>query len=79
MKNIFLTVIFLFFSVFALAQKEINSNYTTQINVLFSDLDRTRVPHGILLDFGMEYTNVSAYNGTLTDSTYVNKETLKQQ
>jgi hypothetical protein len=60
------------------AQQEINTNYTTQINALFSDLDKTRVPHGILLDFGMEYTNVSAYNGTLTDSTYVNKETLKQ-
>ena len=35
-----------------------------------------RVPHGILLDFGMEFTNLQAFNGTLTDSTYTNSQTM---
>jgi hypothetical protein len=34
-------------------------------------LEKDRVPHGVLLDYAMEFTNVPAYNGTLTDSTSV--------
>ncbi|MBP2834260.1 hypothetical protein J8281_18875, partial [Aquimarina sp. U1-2] len=44
----------------------------------FQPLEKHRVPHGILLDFGMEFTHVPAYNGTLTDTTFINKRVLKE-
>jgi len=54
------------------AQTEINTSFAEQMNTVFSDLDKTKIPHGILLDYAMEFTDVTAYNGTLTDSTAVN-------
>jgi len=36
------------------AQTEINTSFATQMNDIFFDLDKTKVPHGILLDYGME-------------------------
>jgi len=36
------------------AQKEINTSFAEQMNNVFSDLDKTKIPHGILLDYGME-------------------------
>tara|TARA_R110002096_G_scaffold120290_4_gene260606 strand:- start:2574 stop:5831 length:3258 start_codon:yes stop_codon:yes gene_type:complete len=44
----------------------------------FQNLEKNRVPHGILIDFGMEFAHLPAYNGTLTDSTYINKRVLKE-
>ena len=69
-----------FFLVFNLAnaQQEINTSFTTQMNSTFGNLDKNRVPHGILLDYGMEFTNVPRYNGTLTDSTFTNKTAMSQ-
>lgn len=60
------------------AQQEINTAFKTQMNTTFGNLDKNRVPHGILLDYGMEFTNVPRYNGTLTDSTFTNTEALSQ-
>lgn len=68
-------------SVFAFAQedtREINTNFAEQINHVFQHIEKNRVPHGILLDFGMEFTNVPAFNGILTDSTYIDATALKQ-
>lgn len=48
------------------------------MNTIFGQLDKTKIPHAILLDYGMEFTNVPAYNGTLTDSTYSTTTSLKQ-
>ena len=76
-KNLLLLFAFLF-SLFTNAQQEINTTFATQMNSVFGPLDKTKVPHGVLLDYGMEFTNVPAYNGTLTDSTYSDKSTLKQ-
>lgn len=53
-----------------------NTEFKTKTNQVFQNLDKNRIPHGILLDFGMEFTNVRAFNGTLTDSTYTNAQTL---
>jgi hypothetical protein len=44
---------------------------------MFAPLNKTLVPHGILLDFGMEFTNLKAYDGRLTDSTIVDAPALK--
>jgi hypothetical protein len=60
------------------AQQEINTSFKNQMNYTFQYLEKNRVPYGVLLDFGMEFTNVPAFNGTLTDSTYVTPSSLRQ-
>lgn len=78
MKNFAILLCLLMAIPFANSQTETNTNFANQMNYLFAPLDKTKVPHGILLDFGMDFTNVAAFNGTLTDSTYTNVNTLKQ-
>jgi hypothetical protein len=63
MKNLF-KILSLFLAINAIAQQEVNTSFATQMNNMFSPLDKNRVPHGILLDFAMEFTNVPAFNGT---------------
>ena len=77
MKNLF-KILFLLLAINAIAQQEVNTSFATQMNNMFSPLDKNRVPHGILLDFALEFTNVPAFNGTLSDSTYVNPKVLKE-
>jgi len=73
----FYTVIFSIFLVqVVLAQeprgKEIDTLWQHQINQVFQHLDLERVPHGVLLDYAMEFTDVSAYGpGELYDSNRV--------
>ena len=57
------------FTGFLYAQQVVNTELKTKTLQVFQNLDKNKVPHGILLDFGMEFTNIKAYNGTLTDST----------
>ena len=78
MKYILSFLFCLILSLTTFAQQEINTTFKTQMNTTFGNLDKSRVPHGILLDYGMEFTNVPRYNGTLTDSTYTNSESLSQ-
>ena len=61
----------------ATAQQEISTAYATQATNMFAPLDKNRIPHKVLLDYGFEYTNLKAFNGTLTDSTMVDAPTLK--
>jgi hypothetical protein len=75
-KFTLLLVMFLAYSI-ANAQQEISRSYATEASAMFAPLNKTLVPNGILLDFGMEFTNLKAYNGTLTDSTVVNAMALK--
>jgi hypothetical protein len=76
MKKITLFICFAFLSLLLNAQTEINNNWKNQINPIFQGLNKNRVPHKVLLDYAMEFTNVPAYNGTLTDSTYVDANVL---
>ena len=42
------------------------------MNYIFQPLEKNRVPTGLLLDYAMEFTNLSNFNGTaLTDSNMV--------
>lgn len=77
MKKISLLFILFLVSSISNAQQEISTAYATQANNMFAPLDKTRITHKILLDFGFEFTNVKAYNGTLTDSTVVDATKLK--
>ena len=58
------------------AQQVNNTEFQTKTLQVFQNLDKNRIPHGILLDFGMEFTNLQAFNGTLTDSTYTTSQTI---
>lgn len=78
MKNFTLLLCLFIATRFALAQTETNTTFASQMNTLFSPLNKNNVPEGILLDYGMEFTNVPAFNGTLTDSTYTNLVVFKQ-
>ncbi len=44
----------------------------------FANLEKNRVPYGMLSDFSMEFTALPAFQGTLNDSSYVHPGTLKQ-
>ena len=78
MKKITLLLCFIIVSQFSFAQQDINTSFASQMTTMFSPLNKNYVPHGILLDYGMEFTNVPAFNGTLTDSTFTNLAILKQ-
>ena len=56
MKNL-LKICFLFISLATMAQQEINTTFATQMATMFSPLDKSKVPHGILLDIAMEFKN----------------------
>ena len=55
MKNLLLTVIFLFISILAIAQKEINTEFDTKMNLAFQPLKKNRVPFGLLKDQAFEF------------------------
>ena len=54
------------------AQVEIDSSFRTAMNNVFANVDKTRVPYGILRDYAMEFTNLENFSGnaTLADSNY---------
>ena len=55
MKNLLLTVIFLFISILAIAQKEINIEFATKMNLAFQPLKKNRVPFGLLKDQAFDF------------------------
>ena len=77
MKKFSLFLFLVFVSLMAHAQQEISTAYATAATNIFAPLDKTRIPHKVLLDFGFEYTNLKAFNGVLSDSTIVDAPTLK--
>ena len=60
MKNLLLTVIFLFISILAIAQKEINTEFATKMNLAFQPLKKNRVTFGLLKDQAFEFTEFAA-------------------
>ncbi len=53
-------------------QTETDTTFSNQMNYIFANVDKTKVPYGILRDYGMEFTNIENYNGTaaIADSNY---------
>lgn len=78
MKKIIAFILLFLFCIDIQAQQDVNTTFATQMNDIFAPLDKTKVPNGILLDYGMEFANLRAFNGILTDSTYINAGNLKQ-
>lgn len=78
MKTKLLNLLFLFFYFSLAAQQEVNTSFGTQMETTFENLEMNRVPHGLLRDFAMEFTALDAFDGTVSDSSYVHPGTLKQ-
>lgn len=70
---------FLLFSVNSLvkAQNETHTAFSTQMNTIFSTLEKNRVPHGLLQDFAFDFAELSNYNGVLTDTNMVSRDILR--
>ena len=58
---------------FLFAQQEINTSFGTQMNSVFAGVGKTRIPHKLLTDYAMEFAELSAYNGVLTNENVVLK------
>ena len=69
---LFLTLVFNF----SQAQTDINSSFSNRMNYIFQQLEKNRVPNGLLLDYAMEFTELKNYNAVLTESNKLNADTL---
>ena len=68
MKNYFYKIVFAcFLSTISYSQQVNNTEFKTKTLQVYQNLDKNRIPHGILLDFGMEFTNVLNYNSVSTN------------
>ncbi len=77
MKNYFFKLLFAcFLTATSYSQQVNNTEFKTKTLQVYQNLDKNKVPHGILLDFGMEFTNLKAFNGTLTDSTFTTSQSM---
>lgn len=54
----------------------VNTEWAAKINQTFAGIDKNKVPHSLLRDYAMEFTDLAAYNGVLTDTSYVSKASL---
>jgi hypothetical protein len=61
---------------FAMAQVNVDNQWKNTVNPIFQNLDKTKIQSGMLLDYAMEFTDVAAYNGVLTDTTYIDANVL---
>jgi hypothetical protein len=54
------------------AQTEIDTSFRSSMNFIFANVDKSKVPYGILRDYAMEFTNLENFNGTavLADSNF---------
>src|SRR5690606_38773128 len=56
----------------------IDHEYSNQIEQIFGQLERDRIPHGLLENAAFPFTNLQAYNGVRTDSTKISVEVLSE-
>lgn len=56
-KIIYIGIILLCTTTLFAQGREVDREFKAQINPIFDKIDKRQVPYGILLDFGMEFTN----------------------
>jgi hypothetical protein len=78
MKRITFLLCFVLLSKLTFAQQQINTTFANQMNTLFGQLDKNKIPDGILLDYGMEFTNLDEFNGVLSTNNYVTIKSLEE-
>ena len=70
MKTHYLTFLLLVAAIIVNSQT-INTTIKTQHNYRFNLLEKNRVPHKILSDYGYEFINISKYDGILRSGNYM--------
>jgi hypothetical protein len=67
-----LTSCFVFSCTFLKGQIETDVSFQSAMNTIFLNVEKNRVPFGILRDYAMEFTNLENFNGTavLADSNF---------
>ncbi len=53
------------------SQQDINTSFGAEMSQVFQNLEKQRVPYGLLKDYAFEFTELAAYNGVVTDTNYV--------
>lgn len=76
-RQLLALILFCAFSSTIYSQAETNTEFSNRMNYVFSPLEKNRVPHGLLLDYAVEFADLKSYNGVLTDSNKVNAGLLK--
>ena len=61
---------------YMMAQINVDNQWKNSINPIFENLDKSKIQSGMLLDYAMEFTDVKAYNGVLTDTTYIDANVM---
>ena len=56
---------------------EDNLSLRTTLDNMFSELEKNRVPTGLLKDYAVELVDISIFNGTLNDTTLLNAKTFE--
>jgi hypothetical protein len=73
-KQLFFRIlIFCMLSIALMQAQTVSTTYATQINATFANLDKTRIPHKLLVDYAMEFSELSGYNGILTTQNIVQR------
>ena len=73
MKNYALTLLFLCINNISFAQN-INTSLAADINAKFAPLEKNRIPHNILLDYGFDLIDVTQFDGVLRTNNYMDVE-----
>ncbi len=50
-----------------------DTSVATATNTIFAPLEKNRIPHSILLDYGIELIDITKYDGVLRTDNYVDR------
>jgi len=53
------------------AQLHVNLEVADQTNQVFGGLDKSKIPHDMLLDYGYDFVDVPNYDGVLRDNNFI--------
>ncbi len=68
--KLYLLVLSILLSFFGKSQISTPEFYENNLQNIFANLEKNRIPTGLLLDAGIEFTNFEKFDGTLPDSSY---------
>lgn len=77
MKKAYLLPILGLFLPCVLASQTVNKGIAQETNTIFGPLEKNRIPHHILLDYGIEFIDISKYDGILRSENYLSVVTHK--
>ncbi|WP_181899423.1 hypothetical protein [Flagellimonas nanhaiensis] len=61
----------------AQAQLHIDLEVANKTNEVFGPLDKSKIPHSMLLDYGYDFVDVTNYDGVLRDNNYIVPSTYR--